>query len=374
MKKIFLAVMAILATISSVKNLRAEEPAPPNVTYKDGLHIDAADGKNTLLLNGRLQTRFTYTQQDQGIDTNTFAVQRGEVKLTGNSFIKNLKYDLEVNFATRAAAATSGAGFLNDYNFDYLATDMIGIKAGQFKVPFLYTEISSAMKQEYPDRTLVHDAFTLGRDLGVNIHGSLLDYHLNYSLFGMNGDGQNAALNNANRHFLTGVRFEIPILGEYKYTESDVEYSEKPNMGLGFAYAFNERAAAFQNATIGASTKMSDLTGDLYFKSHGFSFLGSAMLTRTHRVASFTNWGYNMQSGYFLTPQHFELTARAGGLMYSKSLANANQYEYDIGLNYYFNKHNLKWQTEYGMLVHGRRAVADNLTDNRIRSQVTLVF
>lgn len=390
-----IALMACLAAVGSEVKLFAEDAEGPKIFYKDGLHIESADGNNTLLLNGRLQTRYTHNVLEKVADTNTFAVQRGEIRLEGSVFTKKLKYGFEMGMGTKTANATknvcldsggtattncpggttaaittiNNSGFfaLNDYYLDWQPRDGIQVKFGQFKAPFLYTELTSAMKQEFPDRNLVHDTFTLGRDLGVDIHGNLFGYHLGYHVFAMNGDGANTL--NKNQGIMAGARFEVPILGDFKYSESDVDYTEEPTLGLGLAYLYNERGSAFENGTIAANQKASHGTIDLHFRSHGLFALGQGMLSRTHEGAKLTNWGYTGQAGYFIIPKHLEVAARAGGAVFSNAIAN--QYEYGGEVGYYFNKHNLKLQTDYSLLMNPRGL---NLNDHRIRTQVTLVF
>ncbi len=389
-KKMIAAVVLATLSILGSQVVRAEDADAPKVYYKDGLHIDAADGNNSLLLNGRFQGRYTYTSLEKASNTNTFAVQRGEIRLEGNVYKKQFKYAFEMGFATRAAAttatvctnaactttaaavttpSTTGLPLLNDYYLDWVPTDAIGVKVGQFKVPYLYTELVSAMKQEYPDRSLINDNLTFGRDIGANVHGSLLNYHLNYNAFVMNGDGQNV-LNAGQRALLIGTRIEVPIFGAYKYAESDVDYTEEPSLGVGLGYVFNKRNSAFEASSIAAKTNASHGTLDVVYRSHGLYLQGAGMVSRTHQKSpSITNWGYSAQAGYFILPKRFEVTARAGGLILNKALVN--QYEYGAGLGYYFNKHNLKLQMDYALLQNVRGL---NLNDHRVRTQVTVVF
>ena len=345
----------------------ADDAEGPKIHYKDGFYIDTSDGKNTLHIQGRLQSRFTFSALDDAKDTDTFAVQRGELRFEGNVFSKQFKYGFETSFSTRAAAATTGVGLLNDYYFDWQGSDAVCIKAGQFKVPYLLSEQVSAMKQEFPDRSLTHDYFTFGRDLGVDLHGALFNYFVNYNLFVMNGDGQNTV--NTNKGFLLGARIDVPLFGAYTLTESDVDYSEEKNLLVGLAYVYDERGAAFENASILANVKASHGTADVAFRSHGFSLQGAGMVSRTHEAPTFMNWGYNVQSGYFFIPKHFEIAARAAGAVLRNGIPN--QYEYGTALNYYFNKHNLKLQTDYALIKNAR---GTGLTDHRVRTQLTVVF
>ena len=363
MKKIIIIFLGVLAVSQT---LHAEEPQNPKIYYKDGLHIDSPDGSNTLLLNGRLQTRFTYNALEKTSDTDGFTINRGELRFDGTVFTKQIKYGLEFGFATKAAANT-GLATLNDYYVDWSANNIVGIKFGQFRVPYLYSELVSSMKQQFPDRSLAHDNFTLSRDIGVSLHGSLLNAYFNYNIFAMNGDGANSL--NSNTALLLGARFDVPIFGEYKFSESDVDFSETPNLLVGFAYAYNQKGSAIESGSIPANIKVSHATVDAIFRSHGFSLQGAGMMSKTHQGARFTNWGYNVQSGYFVIPKHFEVAARVASAMLANGIPD--QYEYGTAFNYYFNQHNLKLQTDYTLLQNVRGA---GLTDHRVRTQLTVVF
>ena len=343
----------------------ADEPEG-RVFYKDGLHVSSADENNVLILNGRLQSRFTYNAPNQAADSAQFTINRGELRFDGTVFSKKLIYGFEFGFATRPGA-TTGTGILNDFYMDWFASDAVGIKFGQFKVPFLYAELVSGMKQQFPDRSLAHDDFTMGRDLGVSLHGVLFNYYLAYNVFAMNGDGANNF--NSNKGLLAGIRFDLPLLGDYKFTESDVDYSEEPQFLTGLAYVYNQRGSAIQNGSIPASIKTSHATLDAIFRSHGFSLQGAGMFSRTHQGAAIKNWGYNLQSGYFLIPKHLEVAGRFAGTVLGNAVAD--QKEYGGAINYYFNKHMLKLQTDYAYLKNGPGLGA---TAHRIRTQLTVVF
>ncbi len=390
LKSVAIVAMALLSAVWIVGKAFAEDLESPKVFYKDGFRIESPEGNYTFLINGRLQSRFTFTHLDGAKSTDSFAIQRGEIRMEGHVFTKKLTYGFEMGFATRVGPktvpvcteatcdptkmanaittdTTTGLAVLNDFYLDWQPKDQIGVKFGQFKVPFLYTELVSAMKQEFPDRNLVHDNFTLGRDIGFDIHGNVFNYHLGYHVYVMNGDGQNNL--HSKRAPMFGTRLEIPIMGDYKYSESDVEYTEDPALGVGLAYLLDDRGSAFENSTIPANVRTSHGTFDVHFRSHGFFALGQGMLSRVHQGAKKTNWGYSAQAGYFVIPKHLEVALRAGGAVFSD--ATPNQYEYGACLGYYFFKHNLKLQTDYALLRNQRGL---RLNDHRFRTQVTLVF
>lgn len=388
-KQIAIVLILSLGLILTSQNARSDEKGPKIYYKDDGLHVDSADGNYTLLLQNRVAMRFTYNALGMGAaDNNTFSIPRGEVRLEGNVFSKKLKYGFEFNLATRDAAktatvctnaactstaaavtteSTTGFAVLNDFYADWIATDYFGIEFGQFKAPFLMQQLTSSTKQQFVDRSLSTGFFDLGRDIGVAIHGNILNYHASYSLFGMNGDGANAI--NKNQGLLLGARVEVPILGTYKPLESDVDYSETPNFGVGAAYAYNERGSSFENGTIAAGIKASHLTLDAGYKYHGISFQGAGMYSRTNEGTQLSNWGYNAQAGYFIIPKHLELAAKYSGAVFIGAVAN--QYEYSGAVNYFVKGHPIKLQMDYAAL---RNVNAVGRTDHRFRTQLQVIF
>ncbi|HEX5036874.1 MAG TPA: porin [bacterium] len=379
--------MGLSAILGSASPASADDDGP-KIYYKDGFHIDSADGNYAWMLNLRLQSRLTYTAIEAGKDLVNFSIPRGEIRMEGNVFTTKLKYGFEMGFGTRVGSktapvcadatcsttvnavvgeSTTGLPVLNDYYFDWQPMDQVQLKFGQFKVPFLYTELVSAMKLEFPDRSVTNNIFSLARDLGLDLHGNLFDYHLGYHFFIMNGDGANTI--HSKREPMIGARFEVPIIGDYKYSESDVDYTEEPALGLGVAYLLDDRGSSFENGTIPANVRASHGTIDLHFRSHGFFALGQGMLSRVHQGAKLTNFGFNAQAGYFIIPKHLEVAARASSVVFSNAIPN--QYEYGACLGYYFNKHNLKLQTDYALLMNQRGL---NLNDHQFRTQLTMVF
>ena len=374
--------------ILGTQDLGAEEREGIQLQYKVGDGLKIGDGNNLVHLQGRVQGRFTYNALEGAADNDTWAVQRGKIKIEGFTLEKKLNFGFQMNLATRnratttpvctdagctttvnavTAESTTGLATLEDYYVDYVPYDFFGIKIGQFKAPFLMQELTSSGKQQFVDRSLSTGFFNLGRDIGVSLHGELWEDGLNYAVFAMNGDGVNTI--NRNQSLMAGVRFEYPILGKYKASESDVDDSQEHNLGIGVAYAFNELGSAFVNGTVPAGAKLSLGTLDVGYKYKGFSLQGAGMLSRSHDLAKLTNYGWNAQAGYFIIPKHFEVALRGAGTVFSNAVRN--QYEYAAALNYFIKGHGIKIQTDYALLLNNRGL---NLNDHRFRTQLQVIF
>ncbi len=401
-RKYALAIMLLATGLLAGMRASVAGEEELRIQYKVGEGLNIGNGENLFHIQGRVQGRYTYTINDGATkDTSGFSVNRAEIRMDGHVLDKKLKYGFEMNLATRARAtttavcgaptdadgdgqidtctatnavtaeSTTGLAMLNDYYVDWVPAPYFGVQVGQFKVPFLMQQLTSSTKQQFVDRGLSTGFFDFSRDIGINIHGKVLNDKLNYAVFLMNGDGANS-LNRNNRAPLVGARLEVPIFGKYEYSESDVGNSEEHNLGVGAAIAFNEGSSTLQSGTVAAFTKAIHGTLDAGYKYHGWSFQGAGMLTRTQEGARLTNWGYNAQVGYFVIPKTLEFAARAGGAVFSN--ATRNQYEYAGVVNFFpWQKgHGIKFQTDYTLLQHSGGTAGRN--DHRFRVAMNLIF
>jgi len=392
---LFLKFLFFFILLLSARNLMAqqavqedlEEKSHKHYGYDSGFYVETEDGNNRLRFQGLIMPRFTYNFLEAQSDNMTFSIQEGLIRFNGHVFRPTLKYGFEMNIATRNAAttttvctnpgctstanavtseSTSGIATLNDFFIDWLPIDEFGIQFGQYKVPFLIQELTFSGRLEFPERSLANGLFSLTRDIGIAFHGRVFDKHMGYAIYLMNGDGANNL--SANKMPMAGLRLEWNILGTYTQSESDVEFSETPNLGVGLAYAYKQTTSAVEAGTIASGIKTSNGTLDAGFKYKGFSIQAVGMATRTHTGPSITNWGYNCQVGYFIIPKHFEIAGKAGGAILKGA---PDQFEYALDLNYFINGHSLKLQTDYTLLMNNR---GQDLNDHRVRVQAVALF
>ncbi len=375
--------LAIVVAVAAVFALQGPVEAV-EVSYKvgKGTKVKSEDGNNEVNISGRVQGRHTYTLRENSVaDTNTFEVRRAKLSFKGHVLNPNLKFKLQGAFGTKSSTrttsvggttvvtreSTSGLFDLEDAYADWTPLKWIGIRFGQFKVPFLKQELTSSGKQQFVDRALSTGDFTFKRDIGVSIHGHPWE-HFRYDIFAMNGAGANTF--NVNQGLLFGTRIEFPILGKYKSSESDVKWHEDPDLGVGIAYAFNEHDLGFSGGTVAAGTKTSHGTIDVGFKYKGFSLQAAAMMLRTHDAPKLTNLGYLMQVGYFIVPEIFEIAARGASTFFTNAVVN--EHEYAMSLNWFIKGHPIKFQTDVAYLINNGGTL--NQDDFRVRNQLQFVF
>lgn len=161
----------------------AEEP-------KESPFVTAA---KSLTLSGYAQ--FLAVAWDPGVDT--FSLRRARIGLSGD-ILKNLKFKVVVDVVKSPA--------LLDAIVEFEPSKILGVRVGQFLVPFSLESITPTRDLDMVNRSPVVDALAPGRDIagsgrdaGVALYGS---YSIaEYSLGFFNGSGLNKADTNSHKDF-----------------------------------------------------------------------------------------------------------------------------------------------------------------------------
>jgi phosphate-selective porin OprO and OprP len=404
----------------------APAPAPPppqgwwdkfETGWKKGLYFKSKDEKFSMKFRIRMQNQFQFNTNDVANKDSdfTFRVRRFKLSWDGNAFTKNLRYEVAVNLASLSPIQDMIEYVYVDYRF----FDPLQVRVGQFKVPYNRQQITSSGRQEFVDRSLASDDFRFAAidnsttvtctipggatvtgsglgcgggavattnqvntsrrfqfDPGIMIHGDPWGKKMEYYIAVTNGSGP-TRLSVGNGLLYTG-RVVWNVLGQYGYSESDVDYSEHPAFFVGASMGYNDQD--FTN------NKFIQAGGETGFKYKGFSMQGEYFF-RNNRINSITglsgvtlgntdDHAYYAQAGYFVIPKHFEIAARAS----QEFLAGANndKSEFMGALNYYIFGHDLKLQADYALLptqvnpaTHGGD---DKFLEHRFRVQLQAWF
>jgi hypothetical protein len=109
---------------------------------------------------------------------------------------------------------------------------------------------------------------------------------------------------------------------------------------------------------------------DAVFKYHGL-FLFAEYFARHRRPetsSAFDSNGFHVQAGYFLVRDRLEVAARWAGYDPSDLIAGNDRQEVGGVVNYYLNRHNLKFQGDFRRLDDDGRATKTK--ELRIQTQV----
>ncbi len=375
------------------------------IDYKlgKGFTFTTADEKFQLSLGGRFQIRYTFNDKDGAAqDSSVWEPKQVKFYLNGYAYSKDLTYGLQANFAKGNTPQ-----ILDDAWLNYRFINEVQLKAGQFKTPFARQELISDANQQFVDRSIVVDAFKQGRDIGALLNGKIADGLLYYNVGVYGGLGQSVA--RATNDNLFAARVAVNPLGDVAYTESDLDYSKKPLLSIGANYFRNTlkrttsagttsfEGAAANNASskgwLGSTAGRNFITTadnqkvdvdsygtDAVFKWRGISVQGEYLLGQAENHSNgklLRAHGFYTQAGYTIIPGKLEAAIRYSYLDPNRDVTNDHQIETIGAVSYYFDKHNLKVQTDVGNIhTQGNQTVAGQKipTDDmqyRVQAQIT---
>jgi phosphate-selective porin OprO/OprP len=310
-------------------------------------------------LSNRIQFRYTYLKPDDslkipgtenpGDGIGSFRIRRAKTKLDGWFWKKELTYELQLGWA--GSDSTGGSSTFSgledaDLNWDVSKNKTFQIKIGQFKVPFGRQELTSSENQQFVDRSILSGEFTHSRDVGIQLGGLLAGGKFEYRVGMFNGNGRNKP-NNDNSKYQYDARIMYQPWGDTKYSESDFESKDHPLLAIAAEFENNNQFLA--NA--GGVNNFDDTTFgfDAVFKYKGASVYAEYFARKREPEvgSSFHSPGFQVQAGYFLQRNVWEVAFRYATWDPSDQLSNDNQNEIGGTVNRYILKHDLKVQADF---------------------------
>lgn len=349
-----------------------DRPTPKPAT--PGFTVGWKDGKTTiesksarLDISNRLQIRFTQEMPETGDDVGSFRIRRGKTKFEGWVYNKNLTYELQLNWPDTANPLEDAV-----VNYDFTnGKKGFQLKAGQFKVPFGRQELTSSGNQQFVDRALVSNRFARGRDIGLQLWGAPLAGKLDWRVGVFNGNGRTVSRND-NDAYQYNARLTLQPFGDVRYSEGDLEATDRPLFAIAGQYEINERPVAVAGTTPAHNVEREIIGADAVFKFKGFSLYGEWFDSTNDRdvLADFDDGGFVAQAGYFIVPQKFELAARFAQIDPNNDRDDDEQEERGVALGWFFNKHAHKLQADYRQVEN----VATDVTNDELRLQYQIIF
>lgn len=383
-----------------------------------GLTFTSADEKYSLTINQAFQAQLAHTnyQTPGKTDVTDLNLRRVKTIFSGYAFSKDFTYNASYNMTNLNTANTGSTKAIEEVYINYRFLNELNLLAGQTKVQYSRSWITSFRLQQFVDGSFVRAAFYPGFDTGIYTHGKILDGKLKYNFAWLGGNGQNVKSVDGTNAF--NIRLGVDPLGEMAMIESDLAYSKKPLVSFAGSFYKNKiakiptttttysgpvnalvattkttTAAETNNLGYGSSTGwlgMALAAGDLGTTAENLSINTFEVdMAAKWRGASFTAeyyWGQAKgdtsnklvvakgayaQAGYFIIPQKLEVAMRYNWLnssIFSKK--NTQISELQGGVNYYFYGNNLKLQADVTNR-HTYSTVADDLTG---RLQLQFIF
>jgi len=390
-------IVAIPATV-----VEAPKPPAPSAGFDaKGFFVQSEDGVNRLEVGFRVQPRFTYeVRSGKAKDRSYFAVNRGDLRLSGNVLAKELGYKFEADFGKGTVA-------LRDFYADYaFIPGAFQLRVGQFKKPWSRQGIASSGNLQTTDRAISDSAFGSGRDQGIMLHNAFdKSPAFEWALGLFNGTGEKPWFTDAKGETAAPVKGTITgaadddgvvtgtstgtvasdakftlvpknarpqLVGRLGFNHGDVKgYSEADLEGGPFRLGV-AASGSIDFDSDGGNDSEAKTQIDAILKVEGFSFTGGYYISSAQAGAGFGDRAfgksaYHAQLGYVIAGK-VEPVVRISQL-FKAGPAN-NESEYTAGIGFYPFKHSFKWQTDVSVLQHEATDKADTV----IRSQIQIQY
>jgi len=167
----------------SAKELRdrMDQEFPISFGYgRKGFEIKTKDGKFATQLQWRFQGRWTYPTRNDPISRadfnagpqSTFELRRVRMKIGGHGYQPWIKYYFEVDLqSTSDAGGSAGSTRLLDWRIMLERFKFLSLQIGQWKVDYNRERRDSSGNQQFVERSIVNEIFTIDRQMGAMLYG-----------------------------------------------------------------------------------------------------------------------------------------------------------------------------------------------------------
>ncbi|MEP9412472.1 MAG: porin [Candidatus Brocadia sp.] len=349
---------------------------------KASIGFQTQDGKYSLAVGFRFQTRFTYRDKDEDFDEGDITdidVRRARLCFGGNIYSKDLFYNVELD-------ADSFEANLRDYYIWWTpasAGEAFSIKTGYFKVPTNRQWNSSGFKLLFQDRSIASDFFKQDRDYGMDIFGKPFDGHMEYHAAVFRGAGQNPSKifgrdENTDNELLYVATVRYYPFGWYKsynlatgWDESSLKDQEGFKAVIGASAVYNAKEKDKKLADTDSVMGSFDL-GMRYLR---FTWDSEYYIRKNDPEGdgdSITADGFYTQGGFFVLPEKLEVAARYSMYDPDEDVRDDIQREYTVGINYYLRGHRQQIQADVGRFK--TETTKGDKDENRFRLQYQMIF
>ena len=211
-----------------------------------GFTLETRDGLWKTAIQWRFQGRYSYSRRtdadsfsDFDADNeSSFELRRVRMKVGGHGYQPWIKYYFEMDWqSTVNSGSSASAARLIDWRIDLSKFKWLQLRVGQWKINYNRERVDSSGKQQFVERSIVTNTFTVDRQMGAMVYGHLAPGTLldsRYYVGVWNGSGRGEA--NDDKHMMYMGRFQWNFLGrDLKWTQSDIKYHKQPAGSAAFA-------------------------------------------------------------------------------------------------------------------------------------------
>jgi len=368
-----------------------------NVSYdKNGFEFRTENNRFSLAIQNRAQIRYSdpfdsdpRSIEDLERDDSSFRIRRARTRLRGHAYWPWLKYYLQYDWSQPV---------LRDLTLTIDKYQWAKVWFGRGKVIYNDERVTSSANQQFVNRSIVNDIFTVDRQQGVQLFGNVFPgtwHDISYSagIFSGLGVGEGS---NDDKHMMYSGRLQWNALGgEMPFSQSDIEFHEQPALNFAFAAATNRsRCTAFQTDSRSCRDlpgfapgqdgqyRINQMMEEVRFKWQGFSVLHElhwkeiidTFKSQGDPVRKTNLMGGLIQAGYFphhifpAIPRNLEFAGRYAFVDPNTQVKNDQQKEISGVVTYFFNGHANKINFQVSHLI------VQNQSDQRFWLQWDLTF
>lgn len=357
-----------------------------NVSYgKNGFEFRTDNDKFSLAIQNRIQVRYAdpfdsdpRSVSDLERDESSFMIRRARTKLKGHAYWPWLQYYLQYDWSQPV---------LRDLSLTMDKFKWAKLWVGRGKVFYNDERVSSSGNQQFANRSIINDIFTVDRQQGAQIFGNLFPgswHDISYYTGVFTGLGVGERSNDDDRMMYSGRLQWNALGGEMPFSQSDIEFHEKPALNFAFAAATNRsKCTAFETDSRSCRDlpgfspgqdgqyRINQMLEEVRFKWQGFSVQHEmhwkeVVDTRKERSdpARKTNlMGGLVQAGYFphyifpIIPKNLELAGRYAFVDPNVNFNNDDLQQEASGImTYFFNGHLNKVNFQVSHLTVGDKS------------------
>lgn len=272
----------------------------------------------------RVDTRFSD-------DNDRIFLRRARLGLAA-SVVENVEVRLEIDLAGSLSSSNGLRAQMTDGYLHWKRNKALQVRAGQFKTPYGWEHLTSDTKLATPERALVTDRLSQGRQMGVQVSGD--HRNLSYAIGTFNGTPANSS-GNDDDGFLTAGRLSAALTKAWSAGVS--------------AYTSEDRAVTLSSDFRVPGNTFSGRRRGLAVDSHWNRgrLSADAEILRTSFDSKFDSTGWVAQAGWFVVPERLQLLVRHERFDPNTGRVNDDTRTWSGGANYLLKGHDLKLQAQY---------------------------
>jgi hypothetical protein len=327
--------------------------------WDKGFFLASPDGNYRLGISGQIQIRYVYNlQDDNDVDGDDhrqgFEHRRAKLEFKGHVVDKTWRYEFQPVWSR------TGAGSIENIYVDKDLGNGWSVKFGQFKGPLLHEELVSSKRQLAVDRSIVNESFNQDYNEGVQVawRGDTIGaYAMWHDGMGNTGVTPAPGLGNSGNDNTAATAFDVEwaMMGRVEWVAAgdwkqfdDFTSWKGDQFGLLVGAAANWESSEY-GTTAGPEVESLTLTADASVEFGGANLFGAFIYRNLDNDAAIDadQIAFVIQGGIHVVPDDIEIFGRFE--WGDADLADEEELTVvTVGVNKYFNKHNLKWTTDFG--------------------------